>query len=68
MKRHEMSITRFNARPRATSLGETLNVLFSFIAGFVTGQKRTRTDEATAVDFECPEEFGYYRDVNDCTR
>lgn len=43
--------------------------------GWTAGQKRTKVGTSIAgseiemaPDFECPEEFGYYPDPNDCTR
>lgn len=49
--------------------------LLLFIIGGSDGQKKTKvgtsiagSDIQAAVDFECPEEFGYYPAPGDCTR
>ena len=49
-------------------------LLFYFLGGS-DGQKKTKvgtsiagSDIQAAVDFECPEEFGYYPAPGDCTR
>lgn len=42
----------------------------AIVTGLIHGQQRTRvaTSDPAAVDFECPDEFGYYPHPHDCTR